>query len=340
MDFVISPIKVQELSKISDVSQPVISRKFKEEGSIKSENNRIVGITPSAIQQYLTDKGQGHIYKGGAYLFTNCCGGTGKTTSAISVGTSFRRISNPETSPVVFCDFDSQQSLTSVLYGKPIEEDQPVLVHYLEGKAKLDELLIQVGRKEDNLWLIPSNLSNLYLDRVLASPQLIRTAMKKLILDLFSKFGNQAKIFFDSPPALANTTNSLVCAFSELQQDYDTKLVVPLRSDKFSFSGSKLIITELKSLIEAFNLPDIEKVVFLSSFDKRLKISVDIFKQLLEDPILKEFVSPVVVRHSSEVSRSHQANRSIYNGATTPIGEDFTDLMLFIMGYERTGGTA
>ena len=52
MDFTISPIKVQELAKIADVSQPVISRKFKEEqsGSIKNDRNRILGITPEAIQ--------------------------------------------------------------------------------------------------------------------------------------------------------------------------------------------------------------------------------------------------------------------------------------------------
>lgn len=342
MDFTISPIKVQELAKIADVSQPVISRKFKEEhsGSIKSERNRILGITPEAIEEYLTAKGQGHIYQGGAYLFTNCCGGTSKTTSALSVGSSFRRISNPKASPIVWIDYDSQASLTSVLAGNAMEDTKPVLVNYFEGKAKLDEILTPVGKPEDNMWVIGSSLNNLYLEKTLSTPQAIRGSMKRLIEDLFTKFGPRAKLLFDSPPSLSNATNSLTCAFSELQNIYDTKLIVPLRSDKFSFSGSKLIIQELKSLLEAFNLPDIEKIVFLSSFDRRLKISVDIFKQLLEDPLLKEFVSPVVVRYSSEISKAHQSNRSIYNGSNSPASDDYTDLMLFIMGYVKSGGNS
>ncbi len=342
MNFTISPIKVQELAKIAEVSQPVISRKFKEEqsGAIKNERNRIVGITPDAIEAYLTAKGCGHIYNGGAYLVTNCCGGTGKSSSALSIGASFRRISDPKTSPIIFCDFDSQASLSGVLTGNAIPDDKPVLVNFFEGKAKLDEILTPVGSLEDNLWVIGSNLNNLFLEKALSTPQAIRSSMKRLVEELFGKFGNRAKIFFDSPPALSNATSSLVCAFSELQSKYDTKLLIPLRSDRFSYNGARLTIGEKKSILEAFNLPDFETIVFLSSFDKRLKISVDIFKQLLEDPILKEFVSPVVVRYSSEISKAHQSNRSIFNGSNSPACEDYTDLMLYVMGYEKAGGTA
>jgi hypothetical protein len=80
-------------------------------------------------------------------------------------------------------------------------------------------------------------------------------------------------------------------------------------------------------LIEAFNLPDIEKIVFLSSFDRRLKISVDIFKQLLEDPLLKEFVSPVVVRYSTE--------RSLRPPADMPTNAD-RSLSLVIARYRSS----
>ena len=337
MDFIISPIKVQELAKIAEVSQPVISRKFKEEhGAIKNDRNRILGITPQAIEEYLTAKGHGDIYQGGVYVASNLCGGTSKTTSSISIGASFRRISNPEKSPIIWVDYDSQFSLTSVLTGNAIADDKPVLVNYFENKAKLEEILTPVGNKEDNLWLIGSNLNNLYLEKTTSTPQAIRSNMRRLIEDIFAKFGNRAKIFFDSPPALSNTTSSLICALSELQEKYDTKLLIPLRSDRFSYNGARLTIQEKKSILEAFSLPDFDTVVFLSSFDKRLKISVDIFKQLLEDPTLKDFVSPVVVRYSSEVSKAHQGNRSIFNGSNSPATEDYTDLMLFIMGYSKS----
>ena len=127
----------------------------------------------------------------------------------------------------------------------------------------------------------------------------------------------------------------------ERKKKYDTKLIIPLRSDRFSYNGARLTIQEKKSILEAFNLPDFETIVFLSSFDKRLKISVDVFKQLLEDPILKDFVSPVVVRYSSEVIKAHSANRSVFTGSSkNTASEDYMDLMLYTMGYEKPEGNA
>jgi cellulose biosynthesis protein BcsQ len=337
MEFVVSPVKVQELARIAGVTQPAISKKFKDEpsGSIKNERNRILGITPQAIEEYLTARGQGEIYGGGIYLTSNLCGGTSKTTSCLSLGAAFRRIADPKKSPVIWVDYDSQFSLTSVLTGNAVPDEKPVLVNYFDGKAKLDDILTPVGAPDDNLWLIGSNLNNLYLEKILSAPIAMRSSMARLMKDIFSKFGDRAKIFCDSPPALSSSTSSLICALSELQGKYDTKLLIPLRSDRFSLSGAKLQMSEKKSILEAFNLPDCETVVFLSSFDKRLKISMDIFKQLLEDPNLKDFVAPVYCRFSSEISKAHQGNRSIFSGTNNSATEDYTDLMLFVMGYKK-----
>jgi cellulose biosynthesis protein BcsQ len=343
MSFEISPVKVQELARISGVSQPVISRKFKEDqsGAIKNDNNRITGINSNAIEEYLVNRNQGHIYRGGAYLCSNLCGGTSKSSSCLSLGAAFRRIADPKKSPIIWCDYDGQFSLTSVLTGNAIPDSKPILLNYFENKAKLEDILTPVGNPDDNMWLIGSNLNNVFLEKLNSTPQAIRGNMRRLLDDLFNKFGERAKIFFDAPPQLSSTTSSLICAFSETQKKYDTRLLIPLRSDRFSYNGARLTIQEKNSILEAFNLPDFETIVFLSSFDKRLKISVDVFKQLLEDPILKDFVSPVVVRYSSEVIKAHSANRSIFTGSSkNTASEDYMDLMLYVMGYEKPEGNA
>jgi cellulose biosynthesis protein BcsQ len=335
VDFIINPIKVQELARIVDVSQPAISEKFKDaESSIKGESNRIIGITPKGINDYLLKRGHNNLYRGGVYLSSNFCGGTSKTTSTISLGASARRFSDPEKTPIIWVDYDSQSSLTSVLNGGPIPESRSVLINYFEKRAKLEDILTPIGHKEDNLWLIGSNLSNLFLEKCMSKPIDIKNNMKKLIEDIFSKFGDHAKIFFDSPPALSSSTTSVICAISSLQNKYDTKFLIPLRTDKFSLDGARYFIKEKEGILDGFGLKDTETIVFLSNYDKRVKISVDILRDLLEDPILKEKLCPVMIRYSSEVVKAHYASRSIFNGKKNTATEDYTELALFIFGYK------
>ena len=160
----ISQAKIRDLSRITGHSAPLISKYFKEynEEKVTRINNRIVGLTPEAIEEYFTHIGLTCFYKPAVILSGNLCGGVGKTTGIQNLGIAWRRISNRKR-PLIYVDGDSQGSFTSITFGKQAEDDEPILIDFLEGKASIDDVLVEL---ENNVWFIKSNLNQVWIDKV------------------------------------------------------------------------------------------------------------------------------------------------------------------------------
>ena len=335
--FEIAPMRIRELTKLVDISPPVLSRKFKSEvePAVVRKNNRISALSPELIEKYLTERGHQYLYRNFITTVSSTVGGTGKTSGSLSLLAAARRITSRERA-LCLIDTDSQASATTTMLGQPIPDTKPVLVDLLEKRCSIEDVLTPVGDPKENIWVLGSNLNNVYLDKALSKPTEIRKSMREVLTQIFEKLGEGTKIFVDTPPQLSSITSSTICAMSDMKKaGTDCAMLMPIRSDLYSLKGARISMKEKKEVLAAFSLEDIPTICFLASFDRRLKVSVDVMRMLLEDELLKDHVSPVVVRSSSELSKATVKYSTVFSsGEPNTASADYMDLLLNVLGYE------
>ncbi len=334
-------VRVTELARLSGAGKAAISMAMKnqERGLLEVAGNRIIGISPELVQRYMTQRGHERLFKSALFVLATQTGGAGKTSTCVNMALAARRITERRQA-IVLIDADSQASLSLQVAGAPASDDDPVLVHWLEGKCKLEDLLKPVA---DNTWVIRSNLNNIYLDRAFSKPAQIKAQALKLVEGIFTYFGEGTKVFVDTPPQLSTMGQSFVCAIGQMKEA--GYLLIPVRPDLFGLKGAKIAITEALEALEAFGIgtANFRASCFLSSYDQRTKTSVKTLTALSRDEVLSEHLSPVAIRHSTEVTKASYRHGSVfadYKTATT-IGADYTDLLLTTLGWEpeeRAGG--
>lgn len=351
MSFEVSSLKINELSKILDLKAPTVSKKFKEmeEPRVEKRNNRIVGISPDEIERYFRERGHEHLFKTTIFLVNSTVGGVSKTSSSVGLLGALRRITainnleDPSKKKVcIYLDLDSQASGSGTVLGSPVPDGEPVLIDYFESRASLDDILRKVS-DEQEIYCIGSNLNNIYLDKALSTPKAMKESMKKLLEELIEKFGEGTRIVIDSAPQLSLAVSSTVCALSQFiaeGRDYTTGLVCPIRPDDYGLKGAKYSYSEAKQITSTFNLPEVPTHCFISAFDKRLKVGLEVMRNLLKDDLLSNHVSPVMVRYSSEISKANMNKESIFSGKMTNATSDYQDLALYLLGYEGQSGQA
>ncbi len=329
----ISFIKISELALLSNTNKPTISRYFKEapDGVVKRTNSRIVGVSPTAAFQYLLEQGINYFDRGAVILLANLCGGVGKTSGTLSLGTAVWRITN-STQPIVFIDTDSQGSFSSTVCGSPAADDEPILIDFLEKKASAKEILTQI---DENIWFVKSNLNQVYADKVLSKPSDIKKGMLRFYEEVFEHLGNKTKIFQDHTPQLSGIFGSSVCALSQLNKDLLRSICIPMRSDKYAINGAGKIIDEVKELQETFNLdPDIDIHCFFSSIDRRVSTTGAAFRAVQKDENILKHLSSIVIRYCAEIPKSIDRSNSIYSsGKSNKAAEDYQELLQYIFNY-------
>jgi cellulose biosynthesis protein BcsQ len=333
----ISRIKVSEIAKITGTSLPLISRyfkKFDDENLITRVNNRIVGVSPEAVEEYFRSIGLNYFYQPAIFLSANLCGGVGKTTSILNLGASLRRITDRNT-PIVYVDGDSQGSFTSAVFGKPAEDNEPILIDFLENKASIDDLLTEV---KDNIWFVKSNLNQSWIDKVLSKPQDIKKGMLRFYEELFIKLGNKTKVFQDHTPQLSNLFASSVCALNQLDTSIRKAVLIPIRSDKFAIQGADYILKEISELTETFSLQSsIDIHCFFSSIDKRVSTTAEALRITSSKENIVKHLSSVVIRYCSEIPKSIMSSDNVYSSRkNNNAAEDYQDLLQYIFSYQNS----
>jgi cellulose biosynthesis protein BcsQ len=327
-------INIAELSRLTEMPKGNVSRFFKEldEPLISKSNNRITGIRPEGAEKFFRWRGYDRFYQTGVYMVLQQTGGCGKTSTTASLGAACRRIMSRDKA-IVFIDCDSQGSLSQQLTGSVANEDEPVLVDWLEKNCTLEELLTSIG---DNTFVVKSSLDNIYLDRCLAKPGDISKAMTKFIKGIIDLKGEGTKIFIDTPPQLASVAQSAIIAMAELK--VHANILLPVRPDSFALRGARIAVNETKETLSAFRYsPDQLKIeAFLCGYDARVKISVETMRKLIEDPVLKDHVCPNIIRYSSEVAKVAGQNKTVFSASAnkqSAVAADYTDLLLYILGF-------
>ena len=329
--FNVDEIKISELQRYVDMSKPGISKHFKstKNGVTLSDNNRVIGLSPDAVADFLQQQTKFKFFGPSITLFANLCGGCGKTTSLSSLSAALRRITSSK-DPIILIDGDSQASFTHLVCGKRAENDEKILIDYIEGNATLQDITHPVG---NNIYLIKSNLNLAFLDKTLSRPSDIKRAMRDFYLDIFEKFGKNTKIFQDHTPQLSNLFASSICALYQMPDNILCNVLIPIRSDDFAIQGGKYIIDEITELQEtySFNKTKVNIHCFFSSLDRRISSSADALKKAMSDETLNNYLCPVVIRYSSEIPKSIMGGSNIFSsGKKNNVTDDYQDLLQYI----------
>jgi cellulose biosynthesis protein BcsQ len=333
----ISHIKVSEIAKITGTSIPLISRYFKkydDEKLVTRVNNRVIGVSPEAVEEYFKSIGLTYFYQPAIFLSANLCGGVGKTTSILNLGACLRRITDRNT-PIVYVDGDSQGSFTSAVFGKPADDNELILIDFLENKASIDDVLIEV---KDNIWFVKSNLNQSWIDKILSKPQDIKRGMLRFYEEVFAKLGNNTKIFQDHTPQLSNLFASSVCALNQLDTSIRKAVLIPIRSDKFAIQGADYILKEINELTETFSLKaNIDVHCFFSSIDKRVSTTAEALRITSSKENIVKHLSSVVIRYCAEIPKSIMSSTNVFSsGKRNNAAEDYQDLLQYIFNYQNS----
>lgn len=328
-------MKISELARLSDINKVAVSKYFKTapDNDVFRSNNRITGISPEAVTRFLLDHNIEYFNTGGVILSANLCGGVGKTSGTHSLSACARRITDRK-HPIVIVDTDSQGSFTASVFGSPAKDDEPILIDFLENKAKAEDILTEIG---DNIWFIKSNLNQAYIDKVLSKPVDIKKGMLRFYNEIFNYLGEKTKIFQDHTPQLSNIFASSVCALSQLEDHLLKAVLIPMRSDNYAIDGAEKILNEIQELQETFSLgKNIDIHCYFSSIDRRVSTTSEAIKFAQRKNKILQYLSPVVIRYCSEIPKSIQNYNNIYSsGKSNKAAEDYQDLLHSIFSYSK-----
>jgi cellulose biosynthesis protein BcsQ len=324
----ISEVKITELQKYVDMSKPGISKYFKSlDSGVTFSNNRIIGISPEAVSSFLKKYTSLNFDKPSINLTGNLCGGVGKTSSAYNLAMAHRRITSRKDSPIVLIDGDSQASFTQIVTGSKADDHQPILIDYIENKAKLNDVLFDLG---NSIYMIKSNLNNAFLDKTINRPSDIKNIMKNLYNDIFQTLGVNTKIYQDHTPQLSNLFASSVSALYQMPQNVNSNIIIPVRSDDFAIQGANYIINEINDLCDTYNFSrDRIKIhCFFSAVDRRISTTDDAIKRAMSNETLQPHLSTVAVRYSSEIPKTIMNCSNVFSqGKINNATEDYQELL-------------
>ena len=333
----VSQMKISELAKLTNTSIPLISRHFKsyDEMSVTKTNKRVTGISPEAVEAYLSSVGINYYYRPAILLSANLCGGVGKTTSIYNLGASLRRITSRKT-PIVYVDGDSQGSFTSIVFGQPADDKELLLIDFLEERASIDNVLTEIA---DNVWFVKSNLNQAWIDKILSKPLDIKKRMLNFYQQIFNKLGQNTKIFQDHTPQLSNLFASSICALNQLDNSILKAVLIPIRSDKFSIQGAEYILQEIEELNDTFSLINaIDIHCFFASVDKRISTTAQALKLVGSKQKIIDHLSSVAIKYCSEIPKSIMSCTNVYHsGKNNNAAEDYQDLLQYIFNYSKSG---
>lgn len=224
-------------------------------------------------------------------------GGVAKTTTVLNIGLGAAHYG----ARVLFVDLDQQANLTFAL-GVDIDaaEEMPVWLDIVEKKARIQDCVISLsGALNGKVDLIPSNLNNSVLDRVLLNSN--RNWAQSVKGPLAEIRQNYDLVLIDTAPALS-ATNTAVTVASDV-------VILPVNPDRFSYMGLEKHLEELREIKKDFGLSLTEKILF-TKFDGREKVSHELLQKCLDsfaDQMMKSYV-----RTSTELKNTIGTGRTIY----------------------------
>jgi len=239
--------------------------------------------------------------------FNNIKGGVGKTTSAVSVAGEFAQ----RNFKTLLIDMDPQGNASSNL---GIDRANATVGNVLLGLSKAEESIIETSI--DNLYILPSNLSLLRVEKQLLTNLDSRPDTK------LAKGLNSIEHLFDfiiidcSPYDNILVTNALTFT------DY---VIVPIKLDKNSLEGYDYLLEKINTIKESN--PQLDILGILATMKRPTKLHDDILEGLKESRF-KDLLFNTVIRININVEEAPFMNLPITKYMpSSSCGQDYKNVV-------------
>lgn len=207
-------------------------------------------------------------------IILNQKGGVGKTTTAVNLSSSLAILGKK----VLLIDIDPQGNATSS-FGIDKRKINPNIYDVFLGKEDIKDTILST--EIENLSLASSNISLAGAGIELANLPDREKRLKNALLTLTG----YDYIFIDPPPSLGILTlNGLVASHS---------IIIPIMISYYALEGMVELLEMIRRVKRAFNQGIFIEGVLITMFDKRTRLSYEIFKELkrhFKDKVYKTII--------------------------------------------------
>jgi len=282
-----------DLSKALGISLQALHKFARTKGFDPTLINNRAYLSPEAVREVLVSRG--FSYKRQILSIQMLKGGVAKTTTAMNIGIR----ANMYGSRVLLIDLDQQANLSFALGVE--DPDAFVWVDILEGKATIQQAIRSISPFLD---LIPSNLNNSILDRILLSGKRnIASGISQFLTPIQEKYD---LVIIDTAPNLSAINTAAACV-SDI-------VILPVNPDKFSFAGLKKTLEDLDKIAVEFKSDFIPRILF-TKFDGRETSSHELLKLCFAN--FSEKMMKAFVRTSTEVKNTIRTGRTVFDNKST-----------------------
>lgn len=229
-------------------------------------------------------------------------GGTGKTTTAINLGTALASLGKK----ILLIDLDPQTNLS---YSFGIKSPNGTITEVLQGKQTLQAILV----KKERLSIAPSSISLADLEISLVN----KIGREKLLKERLKGLRGYDYVFIDSPPSLSILTINALNAAQEV--------LIPLQMEILSLQGLAQLLDTINEVRRVLNKNLKIKGIIPSIYDARRRLSDEVLKELGKN--FKEKVFKTYIRECVKIAEAPSFAKSVLTYAPSSHGaEDYINL--------------
>ena len=229
-------------------------------------------------------------------------GGTGKTTTAINLGSALAA----KGKKVLLIDFDPQANLT---YSFGIQPEKGSITEFLQGKQTLQTLLTS----KEGLDILPSspNLADFEVSVV------NKIGRENILKNRLKDVKGYDYVFVDCPPSLSILTVNALNATSEV--------LIPLQMEILSLQGLSQLLGTIHEVKQVLNKKLNIRGIVASMYDSRRKLSKEVMEKIEKN--IKERVFKTIIRECVRIAEAPSFAKSVLTYAPSSNGaRDYMDL--------------
>ncbi len=222
-------------------------------------------------------------------------GGVGKTVTVINLGAALVR----EGKQVLIIDMDPQANATKGV-GFEVEDGQLSIYDLIKepDAHQVDDLV--ASTQWEGLYLIPSHVDLAGAEIELVDVEGRENRLRKVCKNLSKNFDY---ILLDTPPSLSLLTVNVMV--------YAREVLVPCQTQPYSYAALEELFDTIEAINEEIN-PNLRVTGIVATFfDKRTRISQNIFEKLKDNEKYSPLLFDTVIRTNTTIAESAEVGKPL-----------------------------